>query len=73
VLQGANCRERPTRGHQKEATLLNTEYAFPDATFSGSFFVSEIHFCDSISHCALLVLLAMCQNWAPQDQEMVSF
>jgi hypothetical protein len=34
---------------------------------------SEIHFCDSISHCALIVLLVMCENQVPQKQQMVSF
>jgi hypothetical protein len=34
---------------------------------------SEIHFCDSISHCALLILLVMGQIWAPQEQERMSF
>jgi hypothetical protein len=71
VLQGENCRERPIRGHEKEAPLLNTEDAFPDDTFSASLCASEIHFCDSISHCALLVMLLMCENQAPQEQEMV--
>jgi hypothetical protein len=47
--------------------------AFPDAAFFGSLCASEIHLCDSVSHCALVLPLVLCESQSPQKQEMLSF
>jgi hypothetical protein len=66
------CCKEQTVGNKQSEDIRKRPYSLPQKMhFLVPHFLAhsacEISLFDSISHCALLVLLVMCINWAPQE------